>query len=296
MHFLDELEAEAVFIFREVAATAERPLMLYSAGKDSCVLLQLARLAFAPAPVPFALLHVDTTWKFQEMYALRDRSARAAGMELIVHQNPDAMAQGINPFDHGARHTDMWKTDGLLQALEAYKCDMAIGGARRDEEKSRSKERIFSFRNSHGRWDPTGQRPELWSLFNTRIGAGESLRVFPLSNWTELDIWRYILAKEVEIPSLYFAKPRPSVLRDGQIIVVDDDRFRLEKGEEPQMRMVRFRTLGCYPLTAAVESEAATLEDILTELSTTRMAERAGRRIDQDSAASMEQKKEQGYF
>jgi len=294
---LDRLEAESIHILREVAAEAERPVMLYSVGKDSAVMLHLAKKAFYPAPPPFPLLHVDTTWKFQAMYALRDRAAAEAGMELIVHHNPEAVAQGINPFDHGARHTDMWKTEGLKQALDKHGFDAAFGGARRDEEKSRAKERIFSFRSASHRWDPKNQRPELWNLYNARKHKGESVRVFPLSNWTELDIWQYIMAEGIEIVPLYFAAPRPTVERDGLLLMVDDDRFPLQPGETPVMRSVRFRTLGCYPLTGAVESEAATLAEVVQEMLLTTTSERQGRAIDKDEAgAGMEKKKQEGYF
>jgi sulfate adenylyltransferase subunit 2 len=293
---LQRLEAESIHILREVVAEAERPVMLYSIGKDSAVMLHLAKKAFYPAPPPFPLLHVDTTWKFQAMYDLRDKAARDAGMELIVHQNPDALAQGINPFDHGSLHTDLWKTEGLKQALDKYGFDAAFGGARRDEEKSRAKERVFSFRTASHRWDPKNQRPELWHLYNARKNKSESMRVFPISNWTELDIWQYILAEGIEIVPLYFAAPRPTVERDGLILMVDDERFRLKPGEAPVERSVRFRTLGCYPLTGAVESEAATLEDVIQEMLLTTTSERQGRAIDHDQAASMEKKKQEGYF
>lgn len=293
---LQRLEAESIHILREVVAEAERPVMLYSIGKDSAVMLHLAKKAFYPAPPPFPLLHVDTTWKFQAMYDLRDKAAKAAGMELIVHRNPDAVAQGINPFDHGSLHTDLWKTEGLKQALDKYGFDAAFGGARRDEEKSRAKERVFSFRTASHRWDPKNQRPELWHLYNARKNKGESMRVFPISNWTELDIWQYILAEGIEIVPLYFAAPRPTVERDGLILMVDDERFRLKPGEAPVERSVRFRTLGCYPLTGAVESDAATLEDVIQEMLLTTTSERQGRAIDHDQAASMEKKKQEGYF
>lgn len=293
---LDRLEAESIHILREVVAEADRPVMLYSIGKDSAVMLHLARKAFYPARPPFPLLHVDTTWKFREMYALRDRAAREAGMELIVHQNPDAKAQGINPFDHGALHTDLWKTEGLKQALDLHGFDAAFGGARRDEEKSRAKERIFSFRTASHRWDPKAQRPELWNLYNARHAPGESMRVFPISNWTELDVWQYIAREGIEIVPLYFAAPRPTVERDGLILMVDDERFRLAPGERPTERSIRFRTLGCYPLTGAVESEAASLNDVIREMLLTTTSERQGRAIDKDAGASMEQKKQQGYF
>lgn len=293
---LQRLEAESIHILREVVAETERPVMLYSVGKDSAVMLHLAKKAFFPARPPFPLLHVDTTWKFQAMYELRDRAAEAAGMELIVHRNPEAEALGINPFDHGSRHTDMWKTEGLKQALTAGGYDAAFGGARRDEEKSRAKERVFSFRSAAHGWDPKAQRPELWNLYNSRIHKGESIRVFPLSNWTELDIWQYILQEGIEIVPLYFAAPRPTVERDGMLLMVDDDRFRLRPGEVPVERSIRFRTLGCYPLTGAVESEAATLSDVIQEMLLTTTSERQGRAIDHDQAASMEKKKREGYF
>lgn len=294
---LQRLEAESIHILREVVAEAERPVMLYSVGKDSAVMLHLARKAFYPAPPPFPLLHVDTTWKFRDMYALRDRAAREAGMELLVHHNPDAMARGINPFDHGALHTDLWKTEGLKQALDKYGFDAAFGGARRDEEKSRAKERVFSFRSASHRWDPKNQRPELWHLYNAHKAKGESIRVFPLSNWTELDIWQYIHLEGIEIVPLYFSAPRPTVERDGLILMVDDDRFRLNPGEVPVERSIRFRTLGCYPLTGAVESDAATLPQIIQEMLLTTTSERQGRAIDRDSGgAGMEKKKQEGYF
>ncbi|UIJ46982.1 sulfate adenylyltransferase subunit CysD [Sphingomonas cannabina] len=293
---LDRLEAESIHILREVAAEAERPVMLYSIGKDSAVMLHLARKAFFPAPPPFPLLHVDTTWKFRAMYELRDRAAAAAGMELLVWKNPEAEARGINPFDHGSLHTDLWKTEGLKQALDHYRFDAAFGGARRDEEKSRAKERVFSFRTAQHRWDPKAQRPELWRLYNARKAKGESIRVFPLSNWTELDIWQYIAREGIEIVPLYFAAPRPTVERDGLILMVDDDRFRLAPGEVPVERSIRFRTLGCYPLTGAVESNAATLSEVVQEMLLTTTSERQGRAIDHDAAASMEKKKVEGYF
>ena len=293
---LQRLEAESIHILREVVAEAERPVMLYSVGKDSAVMLHLARKAFFPGKPPFPLLHVDTTWKFRAMYDLRARAAAEAGMELIVHQNPDAVAQGINPFDHGSRHTDMWKTEGLKQALTQGGFDVAFGGARRDEEKSRAKERIFSFRSSSQRWDPKAQRPELWHLYNAKKAKGESIRVFPLSNWTELDIWQYILAEQIEIVPLYLAAPRPTVERDGMLLMVDDDRFRLEPGEVPVDRSIRFRTLGCYPLTGAVESQATTLPEVIQEMLLTTTSERQGRAIDHDQSASMEKKKAEGYF
>ena len=293
---LSMLEAEAIHIMREVAASAENPVMLFSVGKDSAVMLHLAKKAFFPAPPPFPLLHVDTTWKFRAMYELRDRAAADAGMKLLVHQNPEALEKGINPFDHGALHTDMWKTEGLKQALDKYGFDAAFGGARRDEEKSRAKERIFSFRNSQHHWDPKNQRPELWSLYNTRKAAGESMRVFPLSNWTEIDIWQYIHQEEIEIVPLYFAAERPVVERDGMLLMVDDDRLPLQPGEVPQMRRIRFRTLGCYPLTGAIESDAGSVTDILRETLLTTSSERQGRTIDKEQGASMEIKKQQGYF
>ncbi len=293
---LQRLESEAIQIMREVAAEAEKPVMLYSVGKDSAVMLHLAKKAFFPSPPPFPLLHVDTTWKFQEMYKLRQKAAEDAGMELLVHQNPEAKAAGINPFDHGALHTDMWKTQGLKQALDEHGFDAAFGGARRDEEKSRAKERIFSFRSTNHRWDPKNQRPELWKLYNTRKSKGESIRVFPLSNWTELDIWQYIHLENIEIVPLYFSAPRPTVERDGMLLMVDDERFKFEEGEEAVERSIRFRTLGCYPLTGAVESEATTLPQIIQEMLLTTTSERQGRAIDHDQAASMEKKKQEGYF
>jgi len=293
---LDRLEAESIHIMRETVAEAERPVMLYSIGKDSAVMLHLARKAFYPAPLPFPLLHVDTTWKFRAMYELRDKVAADPAIELIVYRNPDAEAKCINPFDHGPLHTDMWKTEGLKQALEKHGFDAAFGGARRDEEKSRAKERIFSFRNANHRWDPKRQRPELWALYNVKKNRGESVRVFPLSNWTELDVWQYILRERIEIVPLYFAEERPTVIRDGLILMVDDDRFPLN-GEKPVPRKVRFRTLGCYPLTGAVESEAATVEEVVAEMLLTTTSERQGRAIDKDSgSASMEKKKQEGYF
>jgi sulfate adenylyltransferase subunit 2 len=293
---LDRLEAESIHIFREVVAEVERPVMLYSVGKDSAVMLHLAKKAFFPSTPPFSLLHVDTTWKFRDMYALRDKAAQQAGMQLIVYQNPDALAQGINPFDHGALHTDLWKTEGLKQALDKFGFDAAFGGARRDEEKSRAKERIFSFRSANHRWDPKNQRPELWHLFNTFKAKGESLRVFPLSNWTELDVWQYIMRENIEIVPLYFAAPRPTVERDGLLLMVDDERFRLNAGERPAMRSIRFRTLGCYPLTGAIESEARTLPQVIQEMLLTTTSERQGRAIDREPSASMEKKKQEGYF
>jgi len=293
---LQGLEAESIQIMREVIAEAERPVMLYSVGKDSAVMLHLAKMAFYPAVPPFPLLHVDTTWKFRAMYDLRNKAASDAGMKLLVHQNPEALSQGINPFDHGSLHTDMWKTEGLKQALELHRFDAAFGGARRDEEKSRAKERVFSFRSASHRWDPKSQRPELWRLYNARKASGESMRVFPISNWTELDIWQYIHLKGIEIVPLYFAAPRPTVRRDGLLLMVDDERFRLHHGEVPVMRSIRFRTLGCYPLTGAVESEARTLPQVIQETLLTTTSERQGRAIDHDQAASMEKKKQEGYF
>ena len=293
---LQRLEAEAIHILREAVAESGRPVMLYSAGKDSAVLLHLATKAFAPAVPPFPLLHVDTMWKFASMYALRDKAARKARMELIVHRNPEAEARGINPIDHGSSlHTQMWKTDGLKQALGEHGFDCAIGGARRDEEKVRAKERVFSFRAAGQRWDPKRQRPELWRLYNGRKAKGESLRVFPLSNWTELDVWSYVEAEGIEVSDLYFAAPRPTIVRDGTILMVDDDRLRPEPGEARE-RWVRFRTLGCYPLSGAIESRAGTIPELIEELRRDRLSERQGRIIDRDGAASMERKKREGYF
>ena len=293
---LERLEAESIHIMREVVAEVERPVMLYSIGKDSAVMLHLAKKAFFPSRPPFPLLHVDTTWKFRDMYALRDRAAREAGMELLVYQNPEALEKGINPFDHGPLHTDMWKTEGLKQALDLHGFDAAFGGARRDEEKSRAKERVFSFRSANHRWDPKKQRPELWNLYNARKAKGESIRVFPISNWTELDIWQYIHLEKIEIVPLYFSAPRPTVKRDGLLLMVDDERFRLLPGETAVTRSIRFRTLGCYPLTGAIESEAKTLPDVIQEMLLTTTSERQGRAIDRDQAASMEKKKQEGYF
>ncbi|MEX3898755.1 sulfate adenylyltransferase subunit CysD [Paraburkholderia sp. BR10954] len=294
---LRRLEAESIHIMREVVAEAQRPVMLYSIGKDSACMLHLAKKAFYPAPPPFPLLHVDTTWKFRDMYTMRDRMAREAGMELIVHQNPEAKELGINPFDHGSQvHTDMWKTQGLKQALDKYGFDAALGGARRDEEKSRAKERIFSFRTASHQWDPKSQRPELWRLYNARKNHGESIRVFPISNWTELDIWQYIYLENIAIVPLYFAARRPVVNRGGTLVMVDDDRMPLSPHEKAEDRMVRFRTLGCYPLTGAVESNATTLPQIIQEMLLTTTSERQGRVIDHDGAASMERKKQEGYF
>jgi sulfate adenylyltransferase subunit 2 len=293
---LESLEAESIHIIREVVAECEKPVMLYSIGKDSAVMVHLARKAFHPSPPPFPLLHVDTTWKFKAMYELRDRIARESGMELFVHHNPEALARGINPFDHGTLHTDLWKTEGLKQALAKYDFDAAFGGARRDEEKSRAKERVFSFRSASQRWNPKNQRPELWSLYNARKAKGESIRVFPLSNWTELDIWQYIHLENIPIVPLYFAAPRPTVERNGLLLMVDDERFRFNAGERPVMRSIRFRTLGCYPLTGAVESSAVTLPQIIQEMLLTTTSERQGRAIDHDQTASMEKKKQEGYF
>ncbi len=292
---LDRLEAESIHILRETVAEAARPVMLYSIGKDSAVMLHLATKAFFPAALPFPLLHVDTRWKFRDMYALRDKVAQRH--ELRIHENADAVARGINPFDHGPLHTDLWKTEGLRQALDKDGYDAAFGGARRDEEKSRAKERIFSFRGESHRWDPKRQRPELWSLYNVRKAPGESMRVFPLSNWTELDIWQYILAEGIEIVPLYLAAPRPTVERDGLILMVDDDRFRLLPGEVPVTRSVRFRTLGCYPLSGAVDSAADTIEKVVQEMLLATTSERQGRVIDRDGGdGSMEKKKQEGYF
>jgi sulfate adenylyltransferase subunit 2 len=294
---LQRLEAESIHIMREVVAETERPVMLYSIGKDSAVMAHLAVKAFYPSLPPFPLLHVDTGWKFQAMYAMRERMAKEFGLELIVHKNPDAEARGINPFDHGsALHTDLWKTEGLKQALDKYGFDAAFGGARRDEEKSRAKERIFSFRSANHRWDPKNQRPELWRLYNARKDKGQTIRVFPLSNWTELDVWQYIHLENIPVVELYFAAARPVVERNGALIMVDDARMRLDKGETAQIRHVRFRTLGCYPLTGAIESNATTLPAIIQEMLLTTMSERQGRVIDHDQAASMEKKKQEGYF
>ena len=293
---LQRLEAESIHIFREVVAECENPVMLYSIGKDSAVMLRLAQKAFYPSKPPFPLLHVDTTWKFRAMYELREKTARESGMELIVHQNPEAKARGINPFDHGSLHTDMWKTEGLKQALDKHGFDAAFGGGRRDEEKSRAKERILSFRTAEHRWDPKNQRPELWRLYNTRKAQGENFRAFPISNWTELDIWQYIYLEDIPIVPLYFAAERPVVERDGNLIMVDDDRFRLRPGEVPQMRSIRFRTQGCYPLTGAIESTADTLPAIIQEMLLATTSERQGRVIDHDQSASMEKKKQEGYF
>ena len=297
MSHLDRLEAESIFILREALAQAENPAMLYSIGKDSSVMLHLARKAFYPAPPPFPLLHVDTRWKFREMYLFRDHMAHASGMDLLIHTNPEAIEKDINPFDHGSMlHTDITKTEGLKQALEQYRFDVVFGGARRDEEKSRAKERIFSFRTQTHRWDPKNQRPELWNLFNADKRKGESIRVFPLSNWTELDIWQYIYRENIPIVPLYFAKERPVVVRDGMLLMIDDERMRLLPGENIQRRKVRFRTLGCYPLSGAIDSDAETLPEIILELLNARTSERQGRAIDADSSGSMERKKQEGYF
>ncbi|MDB5505952.1 MAG: cysD [Devosia sp.] len=294
---LKALESESIEIFREVAASFERPVMMYSIGKDSSVLLHLARKAFFPSRIPFPLLHIDTTWKFKEMIAFRNRMAEEHGFELLVHTNPEGLAAGVNPFDHGsARFTDIMKTQALRQALNAGKYDAAIGGARRDEEKSRAKERIFSHRNAQHAWDPKNQRPELWRIFNTRLAPGESMRVFPISNWTELDIWTYIYSEQIEIPPLYFARSRPVVDRSNTLIMIDDDRFRFEPGEQPRDEVVRFRTLGDYPLTGAIRSDAGDLPSIIMEMQASRTSEREGRLIDSDSVGSMEKKKQEGYF
>jgi sulfate adenylyltransferase subunit 2 len=294
---LKQLEAESIHIFREVAAEFDNPVMLYSVGKDSSVLLHLARKAFAPGKIPFPLMHVDTTWKFREMIEFRDRMAREHDLDLLVHTNQEGVDAGVNPFSVGsAKHTDIMKTVALKQALDKYQFDAAFGGARRDEEKSRAKERVFSFRDNNHRWDPKNQRPELWNIYNAQVNKGESIRVFPMSNWTELDIWQYIYLEGIEIPELYLAKPRPVVERDGVLIMVDDDRMPLEPGEEPMMKSVRFRTLGCYPLTGAVESDAQTLSEVIQEMLLTKTSERQGRVIDHDSSGSMEKKKMEGYF
>ena len=294
---LQQLEAESIKIMREVAAEFENPVMLYSIGKDSSVLLHLARKAFYPAKIPFPLLHVDTNWKFREMIEFRDRLAKEYGFDLLVHKNPEGMAMGISPFEHGSgTNTDIMKTQGLKQALDKYGFDAAFGGARRDEEKSRAKERVYSFRDKHHRWDPKNQRPELWNTYNSQVNPGESIRVFPLSNWTELDIWQYIYQENIEMVPLYLAKERPVVERDGTLIMVDDERMPLAEGEVPQMKSVRFRTLGCYPLTGAVESTASNLTEIIEEMLLSTSSEREGRVIDHDSAGSMEKKKREGYF
>ena len=297
MSHLDALEAEAIHIMREVVAEAENPVMLYSIGKDSSVMLHIARKAFHPGKIPFPIMHIDTMWKFSEMIEFRDNIAKELDLDMIVHINPEGKKMGMNPFEYGSsKHTDLMKTEGLKQALDKYQFDVAFGGARRDEEKSRAKERIFSFRTSKHRWDPKNQRPELWNLYNTRKNKGESIRVFPLSNWTELDIWQYIHLEKIPIVPLYFSKERPVVERDGTLILVDDDRLPLIEGEKPMMKSVRFRTLGCYPLTGAVESEADTLPEIIQEMLLTTTSERQGRTIDHDSNASMEKKKQEGYF
>lgn len=297
MTHLRQLEAESIHIIREVAAEFENPVMLYSIGKDSAVMLHLAKKAFFPSKIPFPLMHVDTTWKFHEMIAFREKMRKEYDFDLLVYTNQEGVKQGINPFTHGsALYTDIMKTEGLKQALDKYKFDAAFGGARRDEEKSRAKERIFSFRNENHRWDPKCQRPELWNLYNARVKPGESIRSFPLSNWTELDIWQYIYLEEIPIVPLYYSKVRPVVERDGMLILIDDDRIKLKPGEEVQMKSVRFRTLGCYPLTGAVESTAATLPEIIQEMLLTRTSERQGRLIDHDQAGSMEKKKQEGYF
>ncbi|PMM19998.1 sulfate adenylyltransferase small subunit [Vibrio splendidus] len=297
MTHLKQLEAESIHIMREVAAEFDNPVMLYSVGKDSSVMLHLAQKAFAPGTPPFPLMHVDTTWKFKEMIEFRDYMAEKVGMKLIVHQNPEGVEMNINPFVHGSsKHTDIMKTQGLKQALDMNGFDAAFGGARRDEEKSRAKERVYSFRDEHHRWDPKNQRPELWNIYNGKVNQGESIRVFPLSNWTELDIWQYIYLENIEIPGLYLSKPRPVVERDGMLIMVDDDRMELKEGEVVEEKMVRFRTLGCYPLTGAVKSEATTLPEIIQEMLLTTTSERQGRAIDHDSSGSMEKKKREGYF
>jgi sulfate adenylyltransferase subunit 2 len=294
---LKQLEAESIHIFREVAAEFDNPVMLYSVGKDSSVLLHLARKAFAPGRIPFPLLHVDTTWKFREMIEFRDQMAKKHDLDLLVHTNQEGIDAGVGPFSHGsAKHTDIMKTVALKQALDKYQFDAAFGGARRDEEKSRAKERVYSFRDENHRWDPKNQRPELWNIYNSQVNKGESIRVFPMSNWTELDIWQYIYLENIEIPSLYLAKPRPVVERDGVLFMVDDDRMPLEPGEVPMQKSVRFRTLGCYPLTGAVESTADTLPEVIQEMLLTTTSERQGRVIDHDSSGSMEKKKMEGYF
>ena len=294
---LEELEAEGIHILRETAASFERPVLMYSIGKDSTVLLHLAMKAFWPAKPPFPLLHIDTTWKFREMISFRDETARRLGLDLRVHTNQEGLAQGVSPVTHGSKvHTDVMKTQALRQALDKWRFDAAIGGARRDEEKSRAKERVFSFRDRHHRWDPKNQRPELWDLFNTRVNEGESIRVFPMSNWTELDVWLYVWKHGLPVVPLYLAKPRPVVERSGALIMVDDERLPLEPGEKPQVRMVRFRTLGCYPLSGAIESEADTLDKVIEEMLSARTSERQGRLIDHDQSGSMEEKKREGYF
>jgi sulfate adenylyltransferase subunit 2 len=294
---LKQLEAESIYIIREVAAEFENPVMLYSIGKDSSVLLHLAKKAFHPGPLPFPLMHVDTTWKFRDMYAFRDRVANEPGIRMIVHINEEGVRNNVNPFTYGSKkHTDIMKTQALLQALDKYKFDAAFGGARRDEEKSRAKERVYSVRDKNHRWDPKNQRPELWHLYNGNINRGEEVRVFPLSNWTELDVWQYVYLEKIPIVPLYFAAPRPVVERDGTLIMVDDDRMVLREGEKPETKMVRFRTLGCYPLSGAVESTATTLPEIIQEMLLAKFSERQGRLIDHDQAGSMEQKKREGYF
>ena len=294
---LHALEAESIHIIREAVAESDKPVMLYSVGKDSSVMLHLAHKAFSPAPIPFPLLHVDTTWKFQEMYAFRELMEDRYSVEIIRYRNPDCVERNINPFDHGSSmHTDLWKTEGLKQALDLYEFDLAFGGARRDEEKSRAKERVFSLRSPGHQWDPRAQRPELWNVYNARHAAGETLRVFPLSNWTELDVWEYIRAEEIPVVPLYFAAVRPVVRRSGTLIMVNDDRMRLEPGEEPEIRNVRFRTLGCYPLTGAIESPATTLPEIIQEMLLATTSERMGRVVDHDSAGSLEKKKQEGHF
>ena len=294
---LQQLEAESIHIIREVAAQFDNPVMLYSIGKDSAVMLHLARKAFAPGAPPFPLLHIDTTWKFKEMIEFRNKMAAEVGMQLLVHTNEEGRAANINPFDHGSsKYTDIMKTAALKQALDKYGFDAAFGGARRDEEKSRAKERVYSFRDKYHRWDPKNQRPELWNLYNSKVNKGESIRVFPLSNWTELDIWQYIFLEKIDIVPLYYAKPRPVVERDGMQIMVDDDRLPLGEGEKPEMKWVRFRTLGCYPLTGAIESKAQTLPEIIQEMLLARTSERSGRAIDHDQSGSMEKKKREGYF
>jgi sulfate adenylyltransferase subunit 2 len=295
--YLDELEAESIYILREAVAQAKWPVLLFSIGKDSCAMLHLARKAFHPAPLPFPVLHVDTKWKFREMIAFRDSEAKRLELNLIIHTNPDGLKDGINPIDHGSRvHTEIMKTLALRQALDAGGYDCVFGGARRDEEASRAKERIFSYRNAFHQWEPRYQRPELWRLYNTRVSAGESMRVFPLSNWTELDVWRYVRRERIPVVSLYFAKLRPTVVRDGMLIMVDDERLPLMPGETPHRRLVRFRTLGCYPLSGAVESKAATLDEVIAEIETSHASERQGRLIDKDQAGAMEMKKREGYF
>ena len=295
--YLDELEAESIYILREAVAQATWPVMLFSIGKDSCAMLHLARKAFHPGPIPFPVLHVDTKWKFREMIAFRDSEAKRLGFHLIVHVNPEGLREGVSPITHGSRvHTEVMKTLALRQALDAGGYDCVFGGARRDEEASRAKERIFSYRNAFHQWEPRYQRPELWRLYNTRVHPGESMRVFPLSNWTELDVWRYVRRERIPVVGLYFAKPRPTVIRDDMLIMVDDERLPLRAGETPQNRLVRFRTLGCYPLSGAVESSAATLDEVIEELETSQTSERQGRLIDRDQAGAMEKKKREGYF